>query len=82
MSLPVEKWRTIEQNLGDEFAITLVLQLSAVLGGISIPITTTTTTVRSLSETSKRTAYMQVLFDVSERERTVADKARALSSSA
>ena len=29
------------------------------------------TTVRSLSETSKRTAYMQVLFDVSERERTV-----------
>ena len=32
-----------------------------------------TTTVRSLSETSKRTAYMQVLFDVSERERTVVD---------
>ena len=28
-------------------------------------------TVRSLSEASKRTAYMQVLFDVSERERTV-----------
>ena len=28
-------------------------------------------TVRSLSETSKRTAYMKVLFDVSERERTV-----------
>ena len=31
----------------------------------------TSSTVRSLSETSKRTAYMQVLFDLSERERTV-----------
>ena len=37
----------------------------------SIKVSCTTTTVRSLSETSKRTAYMQVLFDVSERERTV-----------
>ena len=42
------------------------------------------TTVRFLSETSKRTAYMKVLFDVSERERTnfdVSDRERHLCSS-